>query len=204
MSQAVIHGVNPTGNVPQQVKTDGNGRLQVTVTYGAGGTSPALAADNADGSAVSATADKQSVVARGYVFNGTTWDRQRGDTSGTYFVRAASAAAAAAVVPLVAQGAFQLQLKGTAGNLVSASITAGATAGFLIAYNAAAAPAAGAALTAALVLNVVAVAAGATAAMPIDNIPDRFGAGIQLLFSTSLTTYTQPANPAVFLRGKAA
>lgn len=66
-----------------------------------------------------------------------------------------STSTTAAIVPQVGQGITSLLLKASAGNFYSASITAGATAGFLIAYNAAAAPASGATLAATLVLNVV-------------------------------------------------
>lgn len=51
----------------------------------AGVSVPGLA-DNADGQAASGTADALKVAARGYVFNGATWDRQRGDTVGTTVV----------------------------------------------------------------------------------------------------------------------
>jgi hypothetical protein len=114
-----------------------------------------------------------------------------------------SSAAAAAIVPTVGQGITSLLLKASAGNFYSASITAGATAGFLIAYNATSAPASGATLTSALVLNQVAVNANGFASLGGNPVPDRFGTGIVLLFSTSLSTYTVPTNPAVFMRGSA-
>lgn len=58
----------------------------------AGVSVPGLA-DNADGQAASGTADGLKVAARSYVFNGTSWDRQRGDTTGTDMVLAARATA---------------------------------------------------------------------------------------------------------------
>lgn len=54
----------------------------VKITYG--GIDSAAMADNADAVATSATVNKQAVGARNYYFNGTTWDRARGDTSGAY------------------------------------------------------------------------------------------------------------------------
>jgi len=114
-----------------------------------------------------------------------------------------SAAAASAIVPAVAQAATGLLLKASPGNLYSASMTAGATAGYLIAYNATAVPASGATLTASLLLNAIAVGANGFASLGGNPVPDRFGVGIVLLFSTSLATYTVPANPAIFLRGSA-
>lgn len=41
---------------------------------------------NADGVAVSASANRLDAVAKGYVYNGTSWDRARGDTNGVYSV----------------------------------------------------------------------------------------------------------------------
>lgn len=114
-----------------------------------------------------------------------------------------STATTAAITPTVGQGVTSLQLKSSAGNFYSASVTAGATAGFLIAYNSATVPASGAALTAALVLNAVAVGASGLAGLGGNPVPDRFSTGIVLLFSTSLATYTIPANPAAFMRGSA-
>lgn len=62
------------------------------VTFGSGLGAVALA-DNADAQAASGTANGQKVVARQTVFNGTTWDRQRGDTAGTDSVLAPRATA---------------------------------------------------------------------------------------------------------------
>ena len=199
MSQAVIFGIHPTTKVPQNILTDGNGNL--TFSPVAGNVSLRALADNADAVAVTATINSQAVVARNTVFNGTTWDRQKGDTFGTFGIVVGSSAAAAAIAPVVAQAAFSMVGKAAAGNLYEATIIAGAAAGFLVAYNAIAAPAPGAALTAALVLNAVPVAANGVAIIT-NKIADRFGTGITLIFTTSLTTYTQPANAALFLQAK--
>lgn len=137
------------------------------------------------------------------VYNNSTWDRQRGDTNGTWGVATGSASAAVGIVPTVAANASSLVVKASAGNFYGGSIVAGATAGFLIAYNAATAPAAGATLTAAQILGVVQVSANGSAALGEYTVPDRFGTGIVLLFSTAVTTYTVPANNAQFLRGRA-
>lgn len=123
----------------------------------------------------------------------------------TIVASAPSADAGNSITPVVAgAGGTSLVVKASAGNLYSASMTAGATAGFLIAYNAAAAPAPAAALTAGLVLNVAAVAANGSAQLGGGDVPDRFSAGIVLLFSTSTTTYTVPASAALHIRGAAA
>jgi len=115
-----------------------------------------------------------------------------------------TAVAGNAIVPVTAVNATSLVVKASPGNLYSGSMVAGATAGFLVAYNSTAAPAASAALTANLTLFVVPVAANGFAAIGGDSIPDRFGVGITFLFSTSTTTYSVPASAALFIRGKAA
>lgn len=111
--------------------------------------------------------------------------------------------ASGAITPISGLGVTSLVLKAAAGNFYSASITAGATAGFLIAYNASIAPAASASLSAALILNAVAVNANGLASLGGNPVPDRFSSGITLLFSTSLATYSVPTNAATFMRGSA-
>lgn len=63
-----------------QLDSRGNTRVAL---YG-GNTSTAIAPlpDNADAVAASGSSSRVGVVSRGTVFNGTTWDRQRGDTGG--------------------------------------------------------------------------------------------------------------------------
>lgn len=145
----------------------------------------------------------KALVTAGLYYDGTNYSRQRGDTNGSWAVSTASGAAAIGIVPVVASNASSLVVKASAGNFYGGSIVAGATAGFLIAYNAAAAPGAGTTLTPAQMLGVVQVAANGSAALGEYTVPDRFGTGIVLLFSTSTTIYTVPANNAVFLRGRA-
>lgn len=83
-----IGGVN---NTTQPTLTDGQrGDLQTdtranlkTVLYANNtATTASFNADNADGVAVSATANKLVVLNRNSVYNGTTWDRMPGDTTG--------------------------------------------------------------------------------------------------------------------------
>jgi hypothetical protein len=71
--------------------------------------------------------------------------------------------------------------------LYSMSATAGGTAGFLIAIDAAAVPTSGAALTG--IHQVQAVAASATENITL-GIPDDFVTGVVVIFSSSTTTYT--------------
>lgn len=127
-----------------------------------------------------------------------------GDDAGAYSVDVPTSSAAAGLAPVVDQGVFSKVIKAAPGNLYEGSIVAGATAGFLIAYNDTVAPASAAALTAAKVLDVVPVAANGFASFSDHEVPDYFSTGIVLLFSTSLTNFTEPANAAAFIRGKAA
>lgn len=57
-----------------------------SISVSFGGVAATAQADNADAQAASATANKQQVAARNYLFNGATWDRARGDTVGAYTV----------------------------------------------------------------------------------------------------------------------
>lgn len=132
-----------------------------------------------------------------------SWPRQRGDSLGTYSISTPGSAAANAIAPVASTGATSALLKSSAGNFYSASMIAGATAGFFILYNSASVPAGGAALTAAAVLLAVPVAANGYATLGGDAIPKRCTSGIVLLFSTSVTTYTVPANAAIHLSGSA-
>lgn len=114
-----------------------------------------------------------------------------------------STSASGAVVPVVGVGVSSLVVKASPGNFYGGSMASGATAGYLILYNAAAAPAGGAALTAALTLAAVPVAANSWASLGGTIYPDRCSVGAVLLFSTSTTTYTVPANVALHMRGQA-
>lgn len=114
-----------------------------------------------------------------------------------------STSSASAIAPVRSADGFSAVLKASAGNVYGATVTAGATAGFLILYNATTAPANAAALTANLVLAVVAVAANQSAALGEYTVPVRAGTGAVILFSTSTTTNTNPANAALFLAGRA-
>lgn len=118
-----------------------------------------------------------------------------------------SSAATGAIVPVVTQSVSAILVKNAAGNFYGASVVnnaASSVAGYLIAYNAAAVPAGGATLNAAQVLAVKAIAAGADGSIDPSTVPDRFGTGIVVLFSTTVATYTVPGVLPVFLKGRGA
>lgn len=99
------------------------------VSFGTGAGAIAMA-DNADAVAASATANGQKTQTRNTVFNGTTWDRMRGDTSGTDMVAAARATAG---------GATQFRRISTADtNLAAIKASAGRVYGYVISNTSAA------------------------------------------------------------------
>lgn len=101
------------------------------VTLASAGAAAIQETNNADGRAVSATANKSSVISYSYVFNGTTWDRQRGDTSGIDVIIGARATAG---------GYTQFRRIATADtNAASIKATAGRVYGYVISNPSAAA-----------------------------------------------------------------
>lgn len=99
---------------------------------------------------------------------------------------APSATATSAITPTVTRGATVMTAKGSAGNLYGFSFTQGGTAGLFAIIDAAAAPAGGAAITP---VECIAVPASGYVARRQD-IADRYTAGIQIVSTTSCTTYT--------------
>lgn len=104
------------------------GHLKVELYSQSQGTFMANRADNADAVAAAASATNLAVMARNSVFNGTTWDRMRGDTNATVVEERFTTGR------VTADG----QIKGSAGFLHSISIspvTATPTAGLLTVYD---------------------------------------------------------------------
>lgn len=80
-STATTYTNNQRGNL--HIDTKGN--LKSTLYVNDAGQTPInYSTDNSDGVATSSTATRIGTVTRSTVYNGTTWDRQRGDTNGTY------------------------------------------------------------------------------------------------------------------------
>jgi len=141
----------------------------------------------------------------GHIFNGSTWDRQRGDTTGTYMVATPTPAAANAIAPIAGSLVNALVGKASPGNLYGVEITTAATAGYLYVFNATAAPADGAVVAGTASGNYQhcqAVAASSTVPRSWE-IPDRYSVGIVAVFSTTACgTLTKNATP-VFLKVRA-
>lgn len=133
-----------------------------------------------------------------YNFNGTTWDRVRGDTNGTYVVASPSAAAAVGITPVVTSvAAGSLVVKATPGNLYSVQIGTAGSAGFLMMFNATSAPADGTVTP----VFCKAVAANTTAEFPLIP-PAAFSTGITAVFSTT-GCFTKTISATAFISGLA-
>lgn len=133
-----------------------------------------------------------------FVFNGSTWDRARGDTTGAFIVETPTGSASNALtVSATSAVASSLVLKASAGNLYGYNIVAGASAGYLMIFNATSAPADGA-VTPTLCIP---VAANAGLERQFAK-PLRFTTGITMVFSTT-GPFTKTASATAFLAGEA-
>lgn len=194
-----IYSVTPStltdgqrGNL--QVGTRGS--LNVTL-FGADSTnSPTVVNSGSDAS--SNTIGGLTVYARPVVYNGTTWDRARGDTVGAYIVETPTGAAANALTPQATTvAASSLVLKASAGNLYGYNVVTGASAGYLMIFNATTAPADGT-VTPTLCIPI----AANTGVDRQFAKPKRFTTGITMVFSTT-GPFTKTASATAFLEGEA-
>lgn len=86
------------------------GSLRVELFGPSTGVALGAVADNADAVATSASANKLAVLARNTVFNGTSWDRQYGDTTGTYVAGAVASGATDSGNPVKVGGKYNATL----------------------------------------------------------------------------------------------
>ncbi len=184
------------------VQIDSMGRLFVVA--GSAGTDTDAASNSSIYSFVSQNfggVTASLVGAASSVFNGTTWDRQRGTTDGAAVFMASTASAFGGTPGVTVQGATVNVLKASAGNLHSINVVNSTAAGYIVVYNAVAAPASGTALTAALTPYCMPIAASVgfdkAFAMPL-----YLSTGATLLMSTSCTTYTPVTTAPVTLSGQ--
>ncbi len=133
------------------------------------------------------------------VFNGTSWDRQRGDTSGTYVVEVPSAAAAAGVTTVASAAVSGGQvIKASAGNLYGFNVVSGASAGYVMVFNSTTVPADGAVTP----TRCIPLAANTGIDINLRGQPTRFSTGIAIVFSTT-GCYTKTASATAFIAGDA-
>lgn len=180
--QAMYNAALPTmteGSV-NGVLCDVNGRLLVSSTLSIGTTALLGLADNVDGTAVSATANKLAIASRDYVFNGTSWDRSR---KSNLVNRIASSAASG-------NPAF---LKGSAGDLTQFWGQNGAAITYVQVYNKATAPTIGSDTP----IITYPVAANAFFVHTLPNNGLYFATGIAYAFTTDAAATTGAAAAAV-------
>lgn len=187
--------------------TDGQrGDLQMAPSgsvYVSLGRDTAYMTQAADGSGTGSTGITAAAYNR--VFNGISWDRQRGDTTGAYFVATPTANSTNAITPATGSLVNAVVGKASPGNLYGVEITTAASAGYLYVFNATAAPADGAVTAGRASGNYLhCQAVAATSTVPRSwEIPDRYSVGIVAVFSTTACgTLTKSATP-VFLKVRA-
>jgi hypothetical protein len=137
-----------------------------------------------------------SPVAMGsYVFNGSGWDRARGDTTGSYVVGMPSAASAAGTVNAATTVASsELVAKASAGNLFGFNVTSAASAGYVLVFNATSAPADGTVTPA----RCIPLAANTGIDVNLRAQPTFFSTGITIVFSTT-GCFTKTASATAFI-----
>lgn len=180
---------------------DGQSRLRVTLGLDSTSASIASAVSNADGITPITIATQLVTNSDGYIFDGTNFNRQRSITGsdGTGLGVAAVApapqsSAAGAIVPSASAAVESNHVaKASAGNLYRVAITTGATAGYLMVFNATTAPADGAVAP----LLCRAIAATSSLSIGLADMPARYTTGITLVFS-STGCFTKTASATAY------
>jgi len=182
------------GSNIRTVMTNSVGALRIGISSGASTvTGNTLGADGLATTLV-------GIDTRGFqhYFNGTTWDRARGDVNGAYsVVTPGSSAANALSRQATTVASSTLVVKASAGNLFGYNIVSGAVAGYVMFFDATTAPADG------TVTPKMCFALAANASIQADrDIPIRFTTGITMVFS-STGPFTKTASATAFLAGDA-
>lgn len=178
-SACVFNTTLPTFTTGQAADNQCTNRGELFVELSQSGTAVTIANFSAD-----AQGGPNAVAARALCsyYNGASWDRCRGDTTGAYVVEVASAIAAAGVVvnaTTVASGS--LIVKASAGNLYGYNVTSGASAGYVLIFNSATVPADGVVTPA----RCMPLAANTGLEVDMRGQPTFFSAGIVIVFSTT-------------------
>ncbi len=155
-------------------------------------------------SAVATSATNVQTVAYNYGFNGTTWDQWRSivgaPAAGTGILGVAISpvsASAAGLTPSVSTAVESNRvLKASAGNLYSLDVTAGATSGYVLIFNATSAPADGAVTP----LYCWPLGANQSLSRSWNSPPAVFSTGITAVFSTT-GCFTKTASATAFISG---
>lgn len=195
------------GTTPTSVAAPTNALPTVLYSSATGGNVVQVGGSNTDALATTSALTLFNVNSWGRLYNGATGDRARsivgGDGTGTGVTAIATAPcsiAACALAPNVSAALTgSTVFKASAGNLYSVSVTSGASAGFLLVFNATAAPADGA------VTPQICIPVAANSLVPWDattgGIPERFTTGIVGVFSTT-GCYIKTISATAFLHAK--
>lgn len=187
-----------------QIDVDGNLRTNSAYTQSAG--ADAIANNFNFTLARNTQVSTNSLTAAGnYIYNSATWDRIRSLGGGSQTVTTGMpitvsmphTAANAGIISTATATANSAQiLKASAGNLYSVSCTSGASAGFLMVFDAVSAPADGVVTP----IDVITVAANATVSKMYPT-PLRGAVGLTLVFSTT-GPFSKTASATAFLAGQ--
>jgi hypothetical protein len=189
----------PTVTTGQRVDNQCTSKGEGITSLSIGGIAASAGVDNSDAQSVTGTSTIYRTVSRNYVFNGTSWDRSRGDTTGQYVVEVPSAAAAAGVaVNATSVAAGSLILKASAGNLYGYNVTSGASAGYVMIFNSATVPADGAVTPA----RCIPLAANTGMEVDLRGQPTFFTTGIVIVFSTT-GCFSKTISATAFIAGDA-
>jgi hypothetical protein len=131
--------------------------------------------------------------------NVAEWNGAANSTSNpVYTTSLATASATAGVTPVVSAALESSHVfKGSAGNLYSVVVTTGASAGFLMIFDATSAPSNGAVTP----KQCVRAPANSTVALSFNGPPETYAAGITAVFSTGANCFTKTASATAFFNG---
>ena len=182
------------GSNLRTVMTNSVGALRLGISSGASTvTGNTLAAD-----ALATTLVGVDTRAFQHLYNGTTFDRARGESGSAYCITTPGGSATVALArQFTTTAASSLVVKASAGNLFGYNIVSGAVAGYVMFFDATTAPADG------TVTPKMCFALAANASIQADrDIPVRFTTGITMVFS-STGPFTKTASATAFLAGDA-
>ncbi len=136
------------------------------------------------------------VTSQQQVFNGSTFDRMRGDSVGTYMIPSPTASANNGLVPVATTAvASAIVLKASFGNLYGLNVVSGASAGYVMVFNSASVP--DGAVTP---VKCWAIAANTSAEWNFRNMPLYFSTAISAVFSTT-GCFTKTASVTAYISG---
>lgn len=198
-----FNSTNPTVTTGQRVdcQADSRGNIKTLATLSSiTGVDGAL---NTSGGVYGTTSGAVGLYSSVWplVFNGTGWDRFRGDTASPGIAQveiAPTATNASALTPVVtATAAASKIIKASAGNLYGFNVTTGASAGTVYVFNATSLPGDGTVTP----VKCYEVAANATLSVQYAPTPLAFSTGITIGFGTGTNCFTLANSATAFISG---